>query len=221
MIRLAVLAGLLCVTGCAQKPPIELPWKDPVDPTTNASFRAVPRAPDVAAYPTEREHVWSVPSVGRSFVTVRVLNHTKPRPLPVPPLARVLQPPPVAPIAPTLQQLPVWEATVYFDTGRSSLDGKARSDLDRLLSSVGSLDSVTLVTVDGFSDSVGSTSFNDRLSAARAASVKAYVVSKGVPPRVVNTAAHGESSPAAPNSTASGRAVNRRATLHLEGDRRP
>lgn len=213
-----VLAVLL--SGCAHPPVVEAPRNPPVDPTTSASFRSVPRSPDVAAYPTEREHVWALPTLGRSFVTVRVVNYPKPRLPVVAALPHALQVPVAAAPAP-ISPPPVWETTVYFQTGKSALDGKARSDLDSLFSSIGSFDSVATVTVDGYTDSVGSDASNHRLSQDRAASVKAYVVSKGIPQLVISSAAHGERSPSASNSTSAGRAANRRSTLQIEGKGRP
>ncbi len=66
------------------------------------------------------------------------------------------------------------------------------------------------IQVDGHTDSVGSDTFNFKLSEARAASVMKYLISRGVPPERLTSKGFGESLPIADNSTEMGRAKNRR-----------
>jgi len=67
----------------------------------------------------------------------------------------------------------------------------------------------------GHTDSVGSDAYNQRLSLARAESVKAYLVSKGVDRQRIRTEGRGESQPVADNATAEGRAKNRRVDIEV------
>lgn len=64
--------------------------------------------------------------------------------------------------------------------------------------------------IDGHTDDRGNDDMNQKLSEARAASVKAYLVSKGVDESRLATTGYGESKPIEDNKTAFGRAANRR-----------
>lgn len=70
----------------------------------------------------------------------------------------------------------------------------------------------TLVIV-GHTDSVGSEVYNQGLSERRAAAVADYLVSQGVSADAISTKGMGESQPVADNSTAGGRAKNRRVEI--------
>jgi chemotaxis protein MotB len=56
---------------------------------------------------------------------------------------------------------------------------------------------------------------NEELSQKRAETVMAYMISQGVKPDMVSAQGHGEADPVAPNTTAQGRAQNRRVDLTL------
>ncbi|MEJ2500350.1 MAG: OmpA family protein [Campylobacterales bacterium] len=69
--------------------------------------------------------------------------------------------------------------------------------------------------VMGHTDSVGSDADNMALSKARADSVKAMLVEKGIDPQRLKTEGKGETQPVASNDTAEGRAKNRRIEVWL------
>lgn len=64
--------------------------------------------------------------------------------------------------------------------------------------------------IQGHTDSQGKDEYNLLLSAARAASVRDYLLSKGVPEDRLIAIGYGEGVPVADNTTAAGRAANRR-----------
>jgi OOP family OmpA-OmpF porin len=66
---------------------------------------------------------------------------------------------------------------------------------------------------------VGPAGHNQRLSERRARAVKAYLVGKGLDPAMVATQARAEAAPSAPNTTATGRAKNRRTDVEFRGVR--
>jgi outer membrane protein OmpA-like peptidoglycan-associated protein len=67
------------------------------------------------------------------------------------------------------------------------------------------------VTIEGHTDSTGSAELNDHLSQLRAESVKQYLLANSVlKANQVSAAGYGSSRPLAPNTTAKGRAANRR-----------
>jgi chemotaxis protein MotB len=57
---------------------------------------------------------------------------------------------------------------------------------------------------------------NEELSQKRAEAVMQYLVSQGVNPQLVEAKGFGDTNPVAPNSTAAGRAQNRRVVLSIE-----
>ncbi len=66
------------------------------------------------------------------------------------------------------------------------------------------------VAIHGHTDNVGGAKYNMKLSLGRAAAVKAYLVSKGIPAARITTKGFGFTKPVADNSTPEGRAKNRR-----------
>jgi OOP family OmpA-OmpF porin len=66
------------------------------------------------------------------------------------------------------------------------------------------------IEIQGHTDNVGSESYNQQLSEKRAASVKEYLVSKGIGPARLTIKGYGESVPVADNNTPQGRTLNRR-----------
>lgn len=73
----------------------------------------------------------------------------------------------------------------------------------------------TLIEVVGHSDSTGRADYNQVLSQQRADSVSEYFISQGILPQRLGTYGYGEDHPIADNSTASGRALNRRVEIVL------
>jgi outer membrane protein OmpA-like peptidoglycan-associated protein len=73
----------------------------------------------------------------------------------------------------------------------------------------------TSIMVEGFTDSTGSESYNQRLSERRAESVKNLLVQQGVQADRINTVGYGESRPVATNATPEGRQMNRRVEIRI------
>ncbi len=67
--------------------------------------------------------------------------------------------------------------------------------------------------ITGHTDSIGTATYNMKLSEERAQSVKADLVRKGVSPDRLETAGAGQTDPKASNDTLQGRAINRRVEL--------
>lgn len=72
------------------------------------------------------------------------------------------------------------------------------------------------VAVEGHTDSVGTISYNQRLSEARARAVADELISAGVSRRAVSVRGFGESDPIASNRTEAGRQRNRRVEVVIE-----
>lgn len=72
------------------------------------------------------------------------------------------------------------------------------------------------VIVSGYTDSVGSSSYNQWLSERRAQNVAIYLMSRGIQANRISFVGYGELAPAATNETAEGRALNRRVVIGFE-----
>ena len=101
------------------------------------------------------------------------------------------------------------ENAVRFDTNKSTLTATAETNLDKLIS-VFKEYADTNIMIYGYTDSTGSAEYNLKLSQERAASVKNYLVSKGLASTRFSTSGMGIADPIASNDTAEGRSQNRR-----------
>jgi len=118
---------------------------------------------------------------------------------------------------PTPRGLVLTLGDVLFDTGRSELNPGAARKLDQL-SEFLMEHPERRVQIDGFTDSVGSDSYNQDLSQRRADSVKAALISRGVDPSRIGSQGYGKSFPVANNVDSGGRQLNRRVEVVIGGD---
>ena len=106
-----------------------------------------------------------------------------------------------------------WNIT--FETGKAAVTPEAKSDLEKLTRDL-LVASNTIVEIHGHTDSQGSIDANQALSESRAFAVKKYLEdqsSVSFPEGRLRVIAHGQTNPVAPNSTAEGRAKNRRVEI--------
>jgi len=101
---------------------------------------------------------------------------------------------------------------VYFNTASTKLLPKSFAKLDDVVKVLNDNMSLKL-KIDGHTDYVGADDYNLKLSDGRAASVKAYLVSKGIDESRLTSEGFGETMPIADNKTAAGRAENRRVEM--------
>jgi OOP family OmpA-OmpF porin len=162
----------------------------------------------------------------------RVLPECAPAPAAAPakpaaPAAPTAPATPAAPAAPaaaakpapsSVRQAVVIQADALFDFDKSVLRPDGRKSIDDALAQLRGVD-LELVIATGHTDSVGSDAYNQKLSERRAAAVKEYLVSKGIPASKVTTIGTGESQPVATNKTAEGRQKNRRVDIEFKGVR--
>ena len=102
---------------------------------------------------------------------------------------------------------------VTFETGRSALKPESYVVLDEVAASLNANVEIR-IEIAGYTDNTGSSRGNVQLSQARADAVRAYLASKGVLPDRMVSKGYGAISPIATNTTAAGRAQNRRVELH-------
>lgn len=109
---------------------------------------------------------------------------------------------------------------MLFDFGQASLRPEARERLSRLSGVLLAYPGPYTLEFEGHTDSIGSDEFNNRLSDARAAAVRDYVVGAGISgERVVGARGFGKANPVANNETAEGRQQNRRVEIVINDAR--
>lgn len=101
---------------------------------------------------------------------------------------------------------------VNFDNDSAALRPDAIAILDQAAATLKEWGEVK-VEVAGHTDSVSSDAYNQKLSERRAEAVRAYLIGKGVAAERLTAKGYGEAQPIADNTTAEGRAKNRRVEL--------
>ncbi|WP_323011458.1 outer membrane protein OmpA [Castellaniella sp.] len=121
-------------------------------------------------------------------------------------------------VAPTANKI-VLNADTFFDFDKSNLKPEGKQVLDQVAQQADSINLETIIAV-GYTDSIGTDAYNLKLSDRRAASVKQYLVSKGISADRIYTEGKGEADPVATNKTREGRAQNRRVEIEIVGTRK-
>jgi OOP family OmpA-OmpF porin len=107
-------------------------------------------------------------------------------------------------------------AVTLFDFDKAVLKEEGKAALQELAAGIkASGMKVEDINVTGYTDSIGSESYNQGLSVRRAMAVKDYLVSEGVNADIIDASGAGESNPVASNDTAAGRAENRRVEVEV------
>ena len=101
---------------------------------------------------------------------------------------------------------------IFFDFDRAELRPESIRELERVVDFMNQLPVATAL-IEGHTDSLGSTAYNQSLSERRAKSVYDYLTSRGVNPGRLQAMGKGETSPIADNTTETGRQQNRRVML--------
>jgi outer membrane protein OmpA-like peptidoglycan-associated protein len=110
---------------------------------------------------------------------------------------------------------PVVETSVHFGFNKDNLTKQAREAIDELAASVANTKGY-IITVEGGTDSVGSSDYNYDLSQRRANAVIQYLASeKSVPAHKIYLIGLGKDKPVEANTTKEGRAKNRRVDIRL------
>jgi outer membrane protein OmpA-like peptidoglycan-associated protein len=118
---------------------------------------------------------------------------------------------------PTDRGLVLTLGDVLFETGSATLSSGAGRNLDRLVQFLTDHPE-RLVQIDGFTDSIGTDSYNQDLSQHRADAVRYQLVSRGISSTRIATQGYGKAFPVASNSESSGRQLNRRVEVVIGSD---
>jgi len=118
---------------------------------------------------------------------------------------------------PTPRGLVMTLGDVLFDTGRAELKSGAGRKMDQLAQFLVEHPD-RRVQIDGFTDSIGTDSYNEDLSQRRADAVKTALINRGVQPSRIGTEGYGKAYPVANNTDSGGRQLNRRVEVVIGGD---
>ena len=128
---------------------------------------------------------------------------------------------------PLFHPVPQWNITIVDDLITGNLRGgatfasgsaKLSPELEQILpiaAGILSRNPTLVITVEGHTDSLGSDATNMALSMARAEAAANWLIAAGIQPERIFAVGRGESSPIADNTTAAGRAKNRRVEFIL------
>jgi OOP family OmpA-OmpF porin len=129
---------------------------------------------------------------------------------PPPPVVEAPAPAPEpAPVAPVVVET-LGEA--HFDFDKAVLKPSADEKIDKAVAHVQKMEGETY-ELRGYTDSVGSDAYNQKLSQRRADAVRNAMIKKGAPADRLVAKGYGEANPVGDNATKEGRAANRRVEL--------
>jgi outer membrane protein OmpA-like peptidoglycan-associated protein len=158
-------------------------------------------------YDYSTQHATPFTDNTRQFVTSGFsYNHS----FAAPAVAEYVPPPP--PPAPVRRKIVL--RGVHFDFDKSNIRPDARPILDEAIRILKNEPEIR-VSVEGYTDSMGTDAYNQRLSERRARSVVDYLVAGGISRSRLDPVGFGESDPVASNTTEEGRAQNRRVELKV------
>jgi len=118
--------------------------------------------------------------------------------------------------AAVLESVKVEAKSIYFNSGKSTFKSE---DVPVKIESISILLKqypTAKFSIEGHTDSDGSDEFNQKLSQERADVVKNVLIERGMKAENLTAVGYGESKPVAPNTTAAGKAKNRRTEVVLQ-----
>ena len=110
-----------------------------------------------------------------------------------------------------------FDSGILFATNKSNLSAEAKSNLKKFADEMKDL-SDTDITIYGHTDNTGSADVNERLSLQRANAVSAELQADGIAKSRITTEGKSFTMPVADNSTAEGRAQNRRVEVFISAN---
>ena len=101
---------------------------------------------------------------------------------------------------------------VNFDFNKATIRKPDDADLQKAIDFIRKYPEAK-ISLEGYTDNIGSDAYNLKLSEKRADAVKEYLVKHGINGARIRTAGHGKADPVATNSTEAGRFQNRRVEI--------
>ncbi|MGR3977467.1 OmpA family protein [Acinetobacter sp. 1207_04] len=189
----------------------------------NAGAGVFWRLNDVLSLRTEARGTYNFDEQFWNYTALAGLNvvlggHLKPA-APVVEVAPVEPAPmPVAPAEPVVEDLNM-ELRVFFDTNKSNIKDQYKPEVAKVAEKLAEFPNAT-ARIEGHTDNTGPRKLNERLSLARANSVKSALVNEyNVDASRLSTQGFAWDQPIADNKTKEGRAMNRRVFATISGSR--
>lgn len=101
---------------------------------------------------------------------------------------------PAAPVAPTAAKIEAKRFQLFFDFGKAGLSPEAGASVAEIAKAAKAAGYPT-IRLDGYTDLVGTDTYNYKLSVRRAETVKKALIAAGVPAEKVVVSGHGQSNP--------------------------
>lgn len=189
----------------------------------NAGLGAFWRLNDALSLRTEARATYNFDNEFWDYTALAGLNvvlggHLKP----AAPVVEVAPVEPVAPVAPAPQELTEdlnMELRVFFDTNKSNIKDQYKPEIAKVAEKLVEYPNAT-ARIEGHTDNTGPRALNERLSLARANSVKSSLVNEyNVDASRLSTQGFAWDQPIADNNTKEGRAMNRRVFATISGSR--
>ena len=188
----------------------------------NAGLGAFWRLNDALSLRTEARATYNIDEDFWNYTALAGLNvvlggHLKPA-------ANVVEVAPVepAPVQPAPQQLVEdlnMELRVFFDTNKSNIKDQYKPEVAKVAEKLAEFPNAS-ARIEGHTDNTGPRKLNERLSLARANSVKSSLVNEfGIDANRLSTQGFAWDQPIADNNTKEGRAMNRRVFATITGSR--
>ncbi|MCJ9364559.1 OmpA family protein, partial [Acinetobacter baumannii] len=188
----------------------------------NAGVGAFWRLNDALSLRTEARATYNADEEFWNYTALAGLNvvlggHLKPA-APVVEVAPV-EPTPVAPQPQELTEDLNMELRVFFDTNKSNIKDQYKPEIAKVAEKLSEYPNAT-ARIEGHTDNTGPRKLNERLSLARANSVKSALVNEyNVDASRLSTQGFAWDQPIADNKTKEGRAMNRRVFATITGSR--
>ncbi|EXR34433.1 MULTISPECIES: outer membrane protein Omp38 [Acinetobacter] len=188
----------------------------------NAGIGAFYRINDALSLRTEARGTYNFDEQFWNYTALAGLNvvlggHLKPA-APVVEVAPV-EPTPVAPQPQELTEDLNMELRVFFDTNKSNIKDQYKPEIAKVAEKLTEYPNAT-ARIEGHTDNTGPRKLNERLSLARANSVKSALVNEyNVDASRLSTQGFAWDQPIADNKTKEGRAMNRRVFATITGSR--
>ena len=123
-------------------------------------------------------------------------------------------PPPQPPLAPPPPKKKIVLRGVQFDFNKATIRADAGPVLDEAIATLQQEGGVAVIA-EGYTDDIGSDTYNEQLSLRRANAVRDYLTRGGIAADRISVEGFGKSHPVASNTTEDGRAQNRRVELRV------
>ena len=108
---------------------------------------------------------------------------------------------------------------IFFDFNKADVKPAMQEQLTEIAKALAAVPDQNLL-IEGHTDSDGPSEYNLILSEKRAQSVRSILLAGGIPAERIETKGYGQTNPVAPNSTATGKAQNRRVEIVLEATKK-